>query len=217
MNQFKNNGKLKLLIIVGTRPEISQITPLLAKVTNIRETSFSIFLICAISLCLYYLGNVINLFDNRLYWSFFFYGIGLIGGGSLYRKFIGNKHLWLVMTILIIPMKPWSIYGVYGDEYCNVNLIFSVPWLIITIKHISRLLPISFCNIIATLSYTSMSLFLFHRPFFRILSTIYRHWLDVNHCNFWYGCFVMVPVSYICCYYIQSKYDSFSAFIDNRK
>lgn len=147
-------------------------------------------------------------FDNKFAYAFPAYCSGLILGTETIIKRITSNIYILVFSGIILALL--QVYDIHDIQYCHIDTFFGVI-VLLCIAYWMTFLPIR--KTITFLSYTSMSLYLFHRPVYRLLA---------SHCPFegvtpYYIYLVMIPVAIIVSYIIQYSYDFCVNNIEHRK
>lgn len=184
------------------------ITPFLNKLIGKISLIPNLIILLFVFLMIILLETKMNI-DKRLHWCFSAYLLGLIlGRAGLLHLIISNIYLGVGVVVLNIILITNGFTGAYVydiDIFCGlIGLLFISKWLtFICIK-----------KAFLFFSYTSMSLYLFHRHFYIIERTAYRYFIEsVKYLPLWYGLVIMIPTSIIGSFCIQKAYDKLIGYV----
>lgn len=184
------------------------ITPFLNKLIGKLSLTPNLVILIFVYVTIFLLETQMNI-DKRLHWCFCAYLLGLILGRD------GSLHLIMSKRILGIGVVTLNIILITnrftGANVCDIDIFSGLIGLLFISKWVSC---IYIKKAIVFLSYTSMSLYLFHRHFYIIEKTAYRYLVDtVVYLPVWYGLIFMIPSSILGSYFIQKSYDKFLSYV----
>lgn len=223
-----NPGKLQLVLTLtglstylGNQPwtlwfismlfSFYMLTPLISRILkrleiNVIAKILLIFIATAVIVWLFSLTPLD--FDEKFAYAFPAYCSGLIlGTETIIKRITSNIYVFIFTGIVLALLQAYDIHDIH---YYHIDTFLGVI-VLLCIAYWMRYLPIR--RIIMVLSYSSMSLYLFHRPIYGIL---------VKYCPFesvtpYFIYLVMVPTAIVVSYIIQYSYDFCVNKIEHRK
>lgn len=156
-----------------------------------------------LSTLLIFLIGLVHPMDERLYWCFPCYVCGLVlGKFKLIMKITQNGIAGGLTIIAFIIMLS---LGLFDNKLMVLIIPIGIAGLLSLSYWLSRL-PIN--KVILFLSYSSMSMYLFHRHVFRLGRMVFCE-ADGGF-PIWFAYIVMLPLATFVGYYIQTFYDKMS-------
>lgn len=160
-------------------------------------------------------------FDRDSITYLVFFALGMVYSDS--RKIIDGLDNWILCNLFILGFA--GLIWFYNENYLNfwytapaelfLILISTVPLFLLAFKAVpTQVLSISVSQFLSWVSYSSFCVFMFHRPIWSVMATI---WSERSLPQWLFILGFGVPTIFASCYLIQRIYEKVIAFYNKTK
>jgi len=140
--------------------------------------------------------------DNRIFWYYPIYVAGFYLSGHSVERLLSKRNIILTSFILSVIFFVTSLY------YWPMGYLLIVPGIVfvLSLSHIVSTMNIGYMvRIVDFIAYGSFCSYLFHRPIYSVLATIFDY-VGLVH-PLWICISVMMPLCLLLSYLCQKAYD----------